>query len=142
MGKIFVKKHPTFNALIPVDAGSETAISKMKDKEWSLEYNKARNPKFHRMVFAIAQMVCDNAPEDSYWHEKDGYHYIKACELKAGFVDELIDLDGEIHFIPKSIAFESMADDEFKKIFEVMVKEAARILGCSERDVLQNMEAA
>jgi hypothetical protein len=140
MSKIFVRKHPTLNALIPVDATSETAIAKMNDKAWSLEYNKARNPKFHRMVFSIAQMVCDNAPEDSYWHEKYGYHFIKACELKAGFVDELIDLDGEIHLLPKSIAFESMADDEFKKIFDVMVKESARILGCSERDVLQNME--
>lgn len=140
--KIFIVKSPT-GSLLPSDAEAEGVVNKWKvGASYSLTYATARNPKFHRLVFAVTTAVIDNAPEDSYWHGKDAYHFIKAVELKAGMVDEIVDLNGEVHLIPKSIAFENMSEDEFKKLFDALVTEAARILGCSERDVLENVEAA
>jgi hypothetical protein len=141
MSKIFITK--TSNGLLPADEVSEKVYLKWKNgASYSLEYNKARNPKFHRMVFAVAQKVCDNAPEDSYWNGKDAYHLIKAVELKIGFVDELVDFDGEVHMIPKSIAFENMEEADFKKLFDALLEEGARILGCTIRELLDNVEAA
>ena len=126
--------------LVPADAEAEEVVNKWKvGASYSLAYAPARNPQFHRMVFAVAQMVCDNAPDGSYWSGKDAYHFIKAVELSNGFTDEMIDCAGEVHLIPKSIAFENMDQAEFKKLFDPLVSEAARVLRISEQDVLTNM---
>lgn len=137
--KIFVVKGAS-GYLVPADAEAESVCKKWKCGQiFSLTYAPARNPQFHRMVFAVAQMVCDNAPDGSYWSGKDAYHFIKAVELSNGFTDEMIDCAGEVHLIPRSIAFENMDQAEFKKLFDPLVSEAARILGISEQDVLSNM---
>ena len=94
------------------------------------------------MVFAIAQSVIDNAPEDSYWHDKEAYSFIKAVELTHGFTDEMIDCNGVVHLSPKSIAFENMDEAEFKRIFDALITEAARVLGISEGELLEQLAEA
>ncbi|HNX82641.1 MAG TPA: DUF1367 family protein [Candidatus Omnitrophota bacterium] len=140
--KIFIVKSST-GFLLPGDAEAEEVVNKWKvGSSYSLTYAPARNPKFHRLVFAVASAVTDNAPEGSCWNGKDAYHFIKAVELQAGFVDELVDLNGEVRMVPKSIAFENMAEDEFKKLFDVLISEGARILGMTERELLEGAEVA
>ena len=137
--KIFITKGAS-GYLVPADAEAESACKKWKvGASYSLTYAPARNPKFHRMVFAIAQSVIDNAPEDSYWHGKEAYSFIKAVELTHGFTDEMMDCNGEVHLIPRSIAFESMDEAEFKKIFDPLIKEAARVLGVTENELLDQL---
>ena len=137
--KIFVTK-ATPGFLAPADAEAEEVFRKWKTgASYSLTYAPARNPKFHRMVFAVAQMVTDNAPEGSYWRGKDGYSFIKAVELTYGFTDEMMDCNGEVHLIPRSIAFENMDEAEFKKIFDPLITEAARVLGVTENELLDQL---
>ena len=140
--KIFITK-ATPGFLAPADAEAEEVFRKWKTgASYSLAYAPARNPKFHRMVFAVAQMVTDNAPEGSYWSGKDGYSFIKAVELTHGFTDEMIDCNGEVHLVPRSIAFENMDNDEFKKLFDPLITEAARVLGVSEGELLEQLAEA
>ena len=140
--KIFVTKGAS-GCLVPADAEAEEVVKKWKvGHSISLTYAPARNPRFHRMVFGIAQSVIDNAPEGSYWSGKDAYSFIKAVELTHGFTDEMMDCNGEVHLIPRSIAFESMAEDEFKKLFDALITEAARVLGVTENELLDQLEDA
>lgn len=139
--KIFIIK--TSSGLAPADAEAEEVVRKWKvGHSISLTYAPARNPKFHRMVFAIAQSVIDNAPEDSYWNGKEAYSFIKAVELTHGFTDEMMDCNGEVHLVPKSIAFESMDESEFKRIFDALITEAARVLGITEGELLEQLAEA
>ena len=140
--KIFVTK-ATPGFLAPADAEAEEVFRKWKvGAAYSLTYAPARNPKFHRLVFAVAQSVVENAPEGSYWSGKDGYSFIKAVELTHGFTDEMMDCNGEVHLIPRSIAFENMDETEFKKIFDPLIKEAARVLGVTEGELLEQLAEA
>ena len=137
--KIFVTK-ATPGFLAPADAEAEEVFRKWKTgASYSLTYAPARNPKFHRLVFAVAQSVVENAPEVSYWRGKDGYSFIKAVELTYGFTDEMMDCNGEVHLIPRSIAFENMDEAEFKKIFDPLITEAARVLGVTENELLDQL---
>lgn len=138
--KILIMKTHNGNSLIPSDKEAEAVVMRWKPGAiYALKYSLARNPKFHRLIFGVASMVIDNAPEESYWHGKDPKHFIKAVMLTIGQVEEVVDFKGEVHMTPKSIAFENMDETEFKPIGDAVVKEAARILGISERDVIQNL---
>ena len=137
--KIFITKGAS-GYLVPADAEAEAVCKKWKvGASYSLAYAPARNPKFHRLVFAVAQSVVENASEGSYWNGKDAYSFIKAVELTHGFTDEMMDCNGEVHLVPRSIAFESMAEDEFKKLFDALITEAARVLGVTENELLDQL---
>ena len=140
--KIFITKGAS-GYLVPSDAEAEAVCKKWKiGASYSLTYAPARNPKFHRLVFAVAQSVVDNAPEGSYWSGKDAYSFIKAVELTHGFTDEMMDCNGEVHLVPRSIAFENMDETEFKKLFDPLIAEGARVLGCTENDLLEQLGEA
>ena len=142
MSKIFVTKGVS-GLLAPADAEAAEVVRKWKiGASYSLTYAPARNPKFHRLVFAVAQSVVENAPGGSYWSGKDAYSFIKAVELTHGFTDEMMDCNGEVHLIPRSIAFENMDETEFKKIFDPLIKEAARVLGVTEGELLEQLAEA
>ena len=137
--KIFITKGAS-GYLVPADAEAEEVCRKWKvGSNYSLTYAPARNPRFHRMVFAVAKTVIDNAPDGSYWQNKDAYAFIKAVELTHGFTDEMSDCNGEVHLVPRSIAFENMDDDEFKKLFDPLITEAARVLGVTKGELLEQL---
>jgi hypothetical protein len=137
--KIFVAKKED-GKIYPINEEAEEEVLKMKQgKPYAVTFSSARNPKFHRMVFAVANMIIENAPHKSYWSGKDAYHFIKAVELSHGFVDEMIDCKGEVHLVPKSLAFENMEESEFKRLFDALIKEAERLLGVGEKEILINM---
>ena len=140
--KIFITKGAS-GYLLPADADAETVVRKWKEgAAYSLTYAPARNPKFHRMIFGIAQTVIDNAPEDSYWHGKKAKLFIKAVELTIGMTEPIIDCNGKVHQQAKSIAYENMDEAEFKKIFDPLIKEAARVLGVTEGELLEQLAEA
>jgi hypothetical protein len=138
--KLFITK--TAHGLTPADKQAEEEISKWKvGTSYLMKVDKARCPAFHRLVFAVAQMTCDNAPEGSMWSGKEALSLIKAVELACGMVETLVSLDGEVHMIPLSIAFQNMVEDEFSILYKRLIKESARILDISEQDVLDNLGA-
>jgi hypothetical protein len=138
MKKLFLIKGSD-GILHPVDQESENIIQKWKTgAEYGLEYKLSRNARYHRMIFAIANMAVENAPEDSPWNGKPAIMLIKAVELDAGFVEPQLKLDGTINMVAKSIAFDQMDQDEFDKLYNPLVKECARILNITEDELRRN----
>lgn len=86
--------------------------------------------------------MIDNAPESSYWHGKLPEHFIKAVMLTIGCADPVMDMNGEVHMIPRSIAFENMSDDEFRPIGDAVIREGSRILNVPQHVLLENFGGA
>ena len=143
MAKKFIITKSSDGVLIPACKDAEATIAKWRTGEsYTLTYQKARSPQHHRLIFAIANAVIDNAPEDSYWNGKDACHFIKSVMLSMGIVDEVMDLNGEVHLIPKSLSFENMDENEFRPIADRVLLEAARILDLTQTELLQNIGVA
>lgn len=139
--KIIITK--TVHGLQPGDEQAEKVVNRWKlGASYALTYKEARSPQYHRLVFGIANAVVDSAPEGSYWRGKLPEHFVKAVMLTIGCVDEVMDMNGEVHLIPKSIAFENMGDDEFRPIGDAVVREGARILNVEEHELLENFGRA
>lgn len=139
--KIFLIK--TVNGIKPGDDHTEKVVRRWKlGAGYALTYKEARSLQYHRLIFGIATAVVDNAPEGSYWHGKLPEHFIKAVMLTIGCVDEIMDMNGEVHLIPKSIAFENMSDEEFRPIGDAVIREGSRILNVPQHVLLENFGGA
>ena len=111
--------------LEPYDDAAAETLKRFKVGEscW-VEVKKARNPKFHRMYFALLNLTYDN--QDRYTNFE---HFRKAVQMAAGHVDEFITLDGELVLQPKSIAFDQLDELGFQVVFSETMKVCAKILG-------------
>jgi len=118
------------------NSGYEWLQTQKENKEFIIEIKNRRNPKFHRMVFAIASYVVYHAPESSIWSRLTPYLFIKAVAREFGFVEIEYTLDGEPHLKAQSIAYESMEQKEFEELFDKIVLEASRITHIKIRDIL------
>lgn len=79
------------------------------------EIRKPRNPRFHRMVFAIARMCAESIDEFS---GIDAHTVLKRVQQMARIeCDEtfIIAPDGNeyLHIIPKSLSFANMSEERF-----------------------------
>lgn len=83
---------------------------------------KPRNAGLHRKFFALVKLISENSPR---------YDSLEAAilelKIRAGHYREHITLDGEVVFLPKSIAYEEMEQADFEIFFERCVE-----IACSE----------
>ena len=89
---------------------------------------KARNPKHHKLVFAMAKCVIALSPEDSIVSKMQPYDLIKEIMFINGMVDMKFRLNGDPYYQVKSIKFASMPQDKFEKVSFIIAQECARIL--------------
>jgi len=109
-------------------AGYEWINKQKKGKQLLIEYSTARNPKHHALIFALARCTIDNLPDNSVWSTKTGYEFIKALQLEIGDTDDMLNFQGELIQVPKSLKFESMSEDQFEKISDAMFLVCAKML--------------
>lgn len=80
-----------------------------------------RNVGFHRLMHRIGKLAANNL--DSF-HDMDAHDALKRLQLESGVeCDEVaVRIDGEdmIYKIPRSLSFDSMDDDTFKKVSRAM----------------------
>lgn len=86
------------------------------------DLTKPRNPKHHRLVFALLKRVLDN---------QDGLQTIEqlltVLKIKLGRVDTLVDAaSGRAYYVPQSIAFASMDQGEFSIFWRDLCRVVAR----------------
>lgn len=86
------------------------------------ELTKPRNPKHHRLVFALLQRVLEN---------QDGLQTIEQLltivKIKLGRVDTVVDAaSGRAYYVPQSIAFASMDQGEFNVFWKDLCRMVAR----------------
>ena len=135
--KIKVKGEYLFKPLYNSD---REFINKCKeDKPILVSHRRARNPKHHKLIFAIANCIKANLPEDHFFYYALPIDIIKAIMLDAGIVEYKHNLNGTVRAEPKSIAFENMSEDDFEPVSDIIFKTAARLLNVAENAFRANV---
>lgn len=82
-----------------------------------MEWARPRNGAHHKKLFALLQLVAENS-ETYNTVEKA----LVAIKLVSGYCEPFIDpITGELVQMPKSIAYESMDQDEFDKFYSAAI---------------------
>ena len=87
---------------------------------YEVTIHHVRNPKFHRKYFALINCAWEYLGEQ-WWkffnNDKDGFR--KTVEVAAGYYEPMWSpVRNEWLQVPKSIAFDKMAEDEFSQLYE------------------------
>lgn len=116
--------------IVPADEVAEEEIRKLPtDRDLRADIVAPRNPRLHRKAFVLLAKVW---PHTNYPTKE---RLRAAMTIGAGFIDETIDpYTGEVVWYPKSWAFESMDDVEFKELYDRLIDVALKIVPGSRRD--------
>lgn len=79
-------------------------------------FSVPRSLKFHRLFFALLTIVYEAQEEPRLFPTAESL--LECLKIALGHVREMKDLEGNIHFIPKSIDFASMSQEEFSEFFD------------------------
>ena len=102
-------------AFAPIDASSAKAMSGVK--EFIFDYKKNRSPANHRRYFAFINTAFDM--QDTYDNQEIFRKYL---EMLAGHFDTVVSArTGETMYWPRSISWEKLGEDEFRKLFNEVV---------------------
>lgn len=108
--------HKYLGSLRPVDVGGEDALRKIGQGELvTIEIKRPRNARFHRKYWALVTLVWENSDTDRYPSAEDLHSAIK---IAAGLRTRIELPDGTVGFIPGSIAFHKMTQDDFSAFFD------------------------
>ena len=101
------------DTLIPICDKGVKVISQLKNgDEILVDYKKKRNVGNHRRLFSMLQGVVTNSD-----HYKNVDNLLSMLKLKTGHFEIVISHKGEQLYIPKSIDFASMDEEQFKEFF-------------------------
>lgn len=102
-------------AFAPMDADSSSAMKGVK--EFIFDYKKNRSPGNHRRYFAFINTAFDM--QDTYDSPEIFRKYV---EMLAGHFDTVISArTGEAMYWPRSISWEKLDEDAFRKLFNEVV---------------------
>jgi hypothetical protein len=121
--------------LVPSDAiGMEALKAITEGSTVTARLTQPRNLKFLRLWFALLQVVFE--AQNSFISLD---HMRDAISIGIGFSEEVVDLDGVVHVIPKSISFAKLDEDGFRAFFDKAVDLIiTKILPLVSRDDLEN----
>src|SRR3990167_9321537 len=112
--RVLMARH--LGSLRPVDEGGEDALRKLGQGELvMIELKRPRNIKHHRLYWALVTLVWQNMDGERYPTVEDLHAAIK---ISAGLRTRIELPDGTVGFIPGSIAFHKMNQDEFSAFYE------------------------
>lgn len=123
------------NTAVPADARSLAFLQARKEGvAFVADTNGARNPKQLNLWWALCALVCE--AEDIPTPEKVS----NDLKLALGHVDTHVGRDGTVHLIPKSIAFESMSQEDFDVLFKSAIRVISGWLAASLNDVMERFD--
>lgn len=115
----------TLNGFTPADEQAKAACKRWKVGETlRCKVVKPRSYANHKRYFALLTLTFDN--QERY---ENFEIFRKAVQIAAGHVEQIITLDGEVVLLPKSIAYDSLDEMEFSKVFAETMTVCAKILG-------------
>ena len=119
------------NTAIPADARSLAFLQARKEGvAFVADTNGARNPKQLSLWWLLCALVCE--AEDIPTPEQVS----NDLKIALGHVETHVDRMGDVHLIPKSIAFESLSQEEFDQLFKAAINVIAGWLSASLTDVM------
>lgn len=109
------------DSLVPADSEAASRLHGLsRDGLVMVGVRQPRNPRQHRLIWGLARLVHENT--DGF---TDAAHVIEQCKIGTGYVDRIrlvIPELGEVEQIRgKSIAFESMAQDDADEFLQRML---------------------
>lgn len=103
--------------LIPSSEKSIKIFNKVKiGEEILIDYKAKRNVQFHKKGFSLLNIVFQN--QDIYRNLED---LRVEFRLKAGYYTEHITTKGKLIYIPKSMSFAEMDENEFEEIYSKFI---------------------
>jgi len=103
-----------------VNAAKKVPIGEMIATEWK----PARNPKFHRKLFALLNAVLPNQEYHSTIN-----NLLEEIKFKAGYYKTFITSTGEKFLKVDSIAFSEMDNAEFEKFYSKAIDVCLELVG-------------
>ena len=102
--------------LIPADIWADEFIAGIGEgKQVLVTIRRPRNPRHHKLVFAIIGKVLDNT--DQWGGDKDAF--LDDLKMATGLVTRRVNLiTGEPYIKAKSISFAAMSQDPFNEWFD------------------------
>lgn len=130
------------NCLVPSDQQSQGYFhgTLRKGDIVAATIRRPRNVKHHRKLFALLSLVWENTSLQDRFPTKD--NLLDALKHELGYVETFATVNGDILFKPKSIAFESMAQDKFEEFYDAAVEIIVTQLvpGLNRRDLERQVE--
>lgn len=89
--------------------------------------HKPRSPQFHRAVHKLCSFLADHVPK---FAGMEAHNVFKVLQLEAKLYCDtfLLTVPGfgtVMHLVPQSIAFDKMAEDEFRRLFDRLADHVA-----------------
>ena len=128
------------SALYPVDASGEAIMRSIKQGEIvEISLRRPRNVQHHRLFWALMTLVWENIENTEYPTVED---LVTRVKIETGHRHRIEFEGGLVAFVPKSIAFHNMSQDEFSAFFErVCDWIAVNVLpGVTKEDLQQEIE--
>lgn len=98
---------------IAVAPESEEEFRKIGDGElFTVEFHRPRNLPFHRKFFALLKVAFEN---QEFYATMEQFR--TAVLVGLGWCETFILQSGEVCYIPKSISFAKMKQDEFERVY-------------------------
>ena len=108
----------TLQGLRPDDVQAEEALRSVGQGEVvALVLKRPRNSKHHRKFFALLKLVYEN---QEHYESMDAL--LIALKVALGHCFPVILRTGQTAYVPKSISFAKMSQDEFEVFYEGVVK--------------------
>jgi hypothetical protein len=110
-------------ALVPVDEGNADLLKKIKlDATLRCEIKRVRNPKFLRKFFKLLSLGYEAwepgiAEYKGFEVQKDFEQFRETVTIAAGHFYVTTNLNGAVRVRAKSIAFDSMEEEEFESLY-------------------------
>jgi len=102
------------NKLEPCSLVDEEALNELPEgKDFSATIARTRSTKQHRFFWALLQKICEN--NETYRRPEQLLLWLK---VKLGYVEQVRFHDDQVWWVPQSISFNAMGQDEFKKFFD------------------------
>lgn len=120
-----IKKLGVLKPLDPIDVDYFYKLK--EDTVYSCEIKKLRNPRFHRMFFAMINICFDN--QEIF---KDIEYFRKEMLKASGYYNSYVNHKGITQYEAKSISFGSMDQDEFKTVYESVFMTCIKIFNWEE----------
>lgn len=115
---------------VPADERSMEFLQSCKDGiPFIAETHGARNPKQLRLWWALCRLLAEQMDMTEEKVSDD-------LKVALGHADTYVTRDGAVYIKPKSIAFESMKQEDFDRLFKAAVDKISVWLAASTKEVL------
>lgn len=124
------------NCLIPADWNAEEWLQSVPDgKEVLIDWRKPRHPENHRHLFAILRLAVEQLEDYA-----DTDSLLDALKIACGHVRPVMKADGNMIFLPKSINYSAMSEQDFQRFKNRALYALSRILGFDATELLPEID--